>query len=313
MLLKDYALKDIYLGKAGALFTGVPGTNDPIPAPAVYEKELSEIRDLCMNAFNKDSKDEFSIRHAEIAYRVALLQSLEDTVFVLRRMPNVALNLSQIDIHPNYIELLMTKGLTGLIIVAGAYGQGKTTTASAIIKSRLNEQGGVAITIEDPPEMPLEGPHGEGFCYQTWVDQGGFANACRKAARWAPSIIFLGEVRDQETALEALKASINGRLVICTTHADSVSTAIERIYSLASGSNSGSEDYSSLLANGLTCVIHQELIGEPKAPKLNFLWISSESEDSGIRNNIRLRKWEQIENQVIFQKNKMFFNPGKAN
>jgi type II secretory ATPase GspE/PulE/Tfp pilus assembly ATPase PilB-like protein len=51
-----------------------------------------------------------------------------------------------------------------------------------------------------------------GVCYQTWVDQGEFGDMCRKTARYAPNIIFLGEVRDSETASEALRASINGAI-----------------------------------------------------------------------------------------------------
>lgn len=212
--------------------------------------------------------------------------------------------LDSLNIHMGYVEMLMRPKLSGLIIVSGAFGQGKTTTASAIIASRLKKFGGVGITIEDPPEMPLEGRHGDGQCYQTWVNQGEFGHACRKAARWTPSIIFLGEVRDQETAMEALRASINGRLVICTIHSDSVPMAIERIYALAKGDSGSAEDNSSLLANGLLCVVHQRLENEPKTPKIEFLWLGDQ-DAQGIRNNIRSRRWEQIASEVKLQLNNM--------
>lgn len=306
-MLKDIDLKDIYLGKEYSLLTGVPGTNDPIPAPEHTFDELADIRMICDKAKESTSKEEFAIRHNDVAYRVSILESLSDTVYVLRRFPKTVPSLDILNIHQGYVEMLMRPRLSGLIVVSGAYGQGKTTTASSIIASRLNKYGGVGITIEDPPEMPLEGRHGDGQCYQTWVAQGGFGDACRKAARWAPSIIFLGEVRDQETAAEALRASINGRLVICTTHADSVPMAIERIYSLAKGDNGSSEDNSSLLASGLLCVVHQRLENDPKTPKIEFLWLGSD-EAQGVRSNIRSRRWDQIASEVKLQLNNMFLS-----
>jgi twitching motility protein PilT len=307
-MLKDIDLKDIYLGDKGAWLAGVPNTSDPVPAPEDCHQELAEIKVKCEQTVAEFNKEEFSIRHNHVAYRVSVLKSTEETVYVLRRFPAEIPHLSQLNIHPNYVNNLLKPKVSGLIVIAGAFGQGKTTTASSIIASRLKTHGGVAITIEDPPEMPLEAKHGEGVCYQTWVEQGEFGDACRKTARFAPSIIFLGEVRDPETAAEALRASINGRLVICTTHADSVPMAIERMYSLANGVVGNSDDTSSLLANGLLCVISQKLESlddtDKKYPKLEFLWLGDD-ETQGVRNTIRMRKFEQVSNEVKLQLNKM--------
>jgi twitching motility protein PilT len=307
-MLKNIDLKDIYLGDKGAWLAGVPNTSDPVPAPEDCHQELAEIKAKCEKTVEEFKKEEFSIRHNQVAYRVSVLKSTEETVYVLRRFPAEVPHLNQLNIHPNYVNNLLKPKLSGLIVIAGPFGQGKTTTASSIIASRLKVHGGVAITIEDPPEMPLEAKHGEGVCYQTWVEQGEFGDACRKTARFAPSIIFLGEVRDAETAAEALKASINGRLVICTTHADSVPMAIERMYSLANGVAGNSDDTSSLLAAGLLCVVSQKLESlddsDKKYPKLEFLWLGDD-ETQGVRNTIRMRKFEQVSNEVKLQLNKM--------
>lgn len=303
-MLKDIELKDIYLGQEKAWLAGVPNTHDPVLAPDDCKQELDELREICGVAQNETSREEFAIRHNETAYRVSVLKSMSDTVYVLRRFPSSIPDINALNIHSGYIDYFSRPNLSGLIVVAGAFGQGKTTTASSIISMRLKNFGGVSITIEDPPEMPLEGLHGEGVCYQTWVDRGQFGEACRKAARWAPSIIFLGEVRDSETAAEALRASINGRLVVCTTHADSVPMAIERIYSLANGVAGNSDDTSSLLATGLLAVMHQRLEGEPKRPKTEFLWLGDE-ENKGVRNIIRLRRFDQVASEVTLQLNRM--------
>lgn len=303
-MLKDIDLKDIYLGREHAWLAGVPNTSDPIPAPDDCLEELAELRDLCDSYSKATEKEEFTVRHNEVAYRVSVLRSMSDVVYVLRRFPSAVPPLTGLGIHSGYVSKLMQPGLSGLIVVAGAFGQGKTNTASSVIVSRLSQYGGVAITIEDPPELPLEGRHGEGVCYQTWVDRGQFGDATRKTARYAPSIIFLGEVRDAETAAEALRASINGRLVVCTTHADSVPMAIERIYSLANGIAGNSDDTASLLAGGLLCVMHQRLEGEPRHPKIEFLWLG-DSDSQGVRNNIRQRRFEQVANEVTLQLNRM--------
>ena len=303
-MLKDIDLKDIYLGRPNSWLAGVPGTNDPIQAPEDCLEELDELREMCDQFVSVRAKDEFTIRHNHVAYRASVLRSMSDVVYVLRRFPAVVPSVESLGIHPGYVGRLMQPGLTGLVVIAGAFGQGKTTTASSIITSRLSKFGGVAITIEDPPEMPLEGKHGEGVCYQTWVDRGEFGDATRKCARYAPSIIFLGEVRDAETAAEALRASINGRLVICTTHADSVPMAIERIYSLANGVAGNSDDTSSLIAGGLLCVLHQKLEGEPRRPKIEFLWLG-DADSQGVRNTIRQRRFEQVGSEVTLQLNRM--------
>lgn len=303
-MLKDIDLKDIYLGHSNAWLAGVPGTSDPVPAPEECEDELTELREMCDDFVSTSTKEEFTVRHNDVAYRVSVLKSMSDVVYVLRRFPASVPPLTSLGIHHGYVGRLMQPGLSGLVVVAGAFGQGKTTTASSVIATRLSQYGGVAITIEDPPEMPLEGRHGEGVCYQTWVDRGQFGDATRKTARYAPSIIFLGEVRDSETAAEALRASINGRLVICTTHADSVPMAIERLYSLANGTAGNSEDTSSLLAGGLLCVLHQRLEGEPKRPRIEFLWLG-DADCQGVRNTIRQRRFEQVASEVTLQLNRM--------
>ena len=305
--LSDLVFSDIYLGQGPSWLAGVPGKLDPVPAPEECVAELQSLRKQCDEFVEAKRKDEFTVRGQGIAYRVSVMKTLNETVYVLRRFPSEVPALDKLGIHHGYIRRLMTPRMTGLVVIAGAFGQGKTTTASSIITARLSQFGGVGITIEDPPEMPLEGRHGEGVCYQTWVEQGGFGQACRQAARWAPSIIFLGEVRDGETAAEALRASINGRLVICTTHADSVAMAVERVYSLANGVAGSSEDTSSLLAAGLTAVAHQRLEADgngTKRPKIGFLWMGDE-DSKGVRNTIRQRRFDQIENEVMLQLNRM--------
>ncbi|MDK9702579.1 MAG: ATPase, T2SS/T4P/T4SS family [Sulfuritalea sp.] len=310
-MLRDVVFSDIYLGQGASWLAGVPGKLDPVPTPPECASELAEIRAKCDAFVAENHKEEFAIRPRDVAYRVSVLKSLNEVVYVLRRFPEEVPKLDDLGLHPGYVEKLMEPRLTGLLVISGAFGQGKTTTASSVICARLSKYGGVAISIEDPPEMPLEGRHGEGVCYQTWVEQGGFSQACRQAARWAPSMIFVGEVRDPETATEALRASINGRLVVCTAHADSVVMAVERLYTLANGAAGNSEDVASLLSNGLIAVVHQRLEGDQKRLKTESIWLAGE-ESKGARNTIYQRRFSHLQNEVTLQLNRLLMGKKTA-
>jgi len=309
MALKDCTFSDIYLGAVGAWLSGVPGAPDPVAAREADVVELKQLRAVCEDYREKHPRrEDFPIRCFEISYRASVLRASKEIVFVLRRLSDRIAPIGELGIPPVLVDAMLKPHLTGLFVISGALGQGKTTTASSLVVSRIARFGGVAITVEEPPEMPMEGRHGEGVCYQHWVERGGFAHACRQVTRWSPSIVFLGEIRDAETALEALRASINGRLVVCTTHADSCAMAIERIFALASADSASAEDVLGMLATGLAAVVHQRL--EPAAANgrrqltLDPLFMTNE-DAQGARSIIRQRKFEQLKNVVQLQKNRM--------
>lgn len=133
----------------------------------------------------------------------------------------------------------------GLLLVAAPNGQGKTTTASALIRTRLQAFGGFALTVEDPCELPLQGVWGDGLCIQRPVvplDEyeapgDGIYRALIGALRQFPAIpqgtmLMVGEIQDGKTAVETLKAAIHGHLVVATIHARSAADAIRRMVSL---------------------------------------------------------------------------------
>jgi len=316
MTLKELTFSDIYLGAHGAAWlSGVPGTLDPVQPPAEVQPELNDLRSECEAYRNRfPDREDFPLRKGEISYRVSVMRSINEVVFVLRRLNDKVAGISELGIPGGIVEMMMAPNLRGLFVISGTFGQGKTTTASALVASRLAKYGGVAVTVEEPPEMPLEGRHGEGVCYQTWVEPGKFSHACRQVARWAPSIIFLGEVRDDETALEALRASINGRLVVCTTHADNCAMAVERIFALASANDSSADDVLSMLATGLCAVVHQRLDPAPAGGRRQLsvdpLFLTGE-DSYAIRAVIRQRKFDQLKNSVQLQKNRMILAKGR--
>ena len=136
----------------------------------------------------------------------------------------------------------------GIILITGATGTGKSTTVYSMLQI-LNTTERNIITVEDPVEMKLEGINQ----VQTMSEIGlTFANALRSILRQDPDIIMIGEIRDDETARIAVRASITGHLVLSTIHTNNSLNTIERLLDM------DVERY--LLGSALEGVISQRLV-----------------------------------------------------
>lgn len=136
----------------------------------------------------------------------------------------------------------------GIILITGATGTGKSTTVYSMLQI-LNTTERNIITVEDPVEMKLAGINQ----VQTMSEIGlTFANALRSILRQDPNVIMIGEIRDDETARIAVRASITGHLVLSTIHTNNSLNTIERLLDM------DVERY--LLGSALTGVISQRLV-----------------------------------------------------
>ena len=135
----------------------------------------------------------------------------------------------------------------GIILVTGATGSGKSTTVYSMLQS-LNRVERNIITVEDPVEMKIAGINQ----VQTMSEIGlTFASALRSILRQDPDIIMIGEIRDNETARIAVRASITGHLVLSTIHTNNSLTTIERLVDM------DVERY--LLGSALEAIVSQRL------------------------------------------------------
>jgi len=301
---------DLYLGAGFADVKGLPGQPTRVPAPHDWKAEIDQLRDRCQEHFNKTQEPEFSLILDGAVYRVTQLQDLHaQSLFVLSKSVVQILPLDDLGLPDELHQSLFNPGIRGLIFICGEMGSGKTSSAASIVAARLKALGGMALTVEDPPEPLLHGEHGLGRCIQIPVSrrQGGYEEALIRALRTRAEILMVGEVRDTPTAAQVVQASINGHFIICTGHAGSVPQGIERLASLAQPRVPNAKD---LLAQGLIAVIHQALTPDTdgfKRLKLQCLSLAG-TDAPGIREKIRAGQLQMLEQDIANQSSRSLWN-----
>ena len=146
--------------------------------------------------------------------------------------------------------LKMINEETGLFIITGSVGSGKTTAMYATLSELISSVDGQvrAVSIEDPVEAYIDGICQSSFDPKT---ERSLASAFKHLLRQDPDIIALGEIRDVESINEALQAGLSGHLVFATFHAGSPDEAIDRIKMMAAGNK--------LILAGLKGILHLKL------------------------------------------------------
>ncbi len=147
----------------------------------------------------------------------------------------------------NKINELIKKP-NGIILITGATGSGKSTTVYSMLQV-LNKTETNIITVEDPVEMKIAGINQVQVMSEIGLT---FGNTLRSILRQDPDIIMIGEIRDDETARIAVRASITGHLVLSTIHTNNSLNTIERLLDM------DVERY--LLGSALSGIISQRLV-----------------------------------------------------
>ena len=200
----------------------------------------------------QDGRISLLVNGRPIDFRAAAHPTIHGENFVLRILDRnsgmVALEkMDLLDAQIDAIEMMIARP-EGMVLVTGPTGSGKTTTLYSIL-ARLNKEGVNIMTLEDPVEYPLPMVRQSNLASSTKLD---FSGGIRSLMRQDPDIILVGEIRDADTATQALRAAMTGHLVFSTLHTNSAIGAIPRLQDLGLTAE--------LMAGALIGVVGQRLV-----------------------------------------------------
>lgn len=176
-------------------------------------------------------------------------------MLAIRRTPVEPISLKETGL-PSQIQL-MVENPKGLVLLAGATGAGKTTTMAALVDAINSTRNCHIGTIEDPIEYVFKRKKSIFSQREVGSDTPSFFEGVRGAMRQRPDVIVIGEIRDRDTAENAILAGESGHLVIATLHAGSAYGAIQKLVSFFPG-----EETAKLtsLATSLMGVAYQTMV-----------------------------------------------------
>jgi Tfp pilus assembly pilus retraction ATPase PilT len=299
MKLRELKFSDLFIHEGGmTMFKNLSGTSGLQRPPEACKEELTS---LWIQVFSRNLT-EWTLRHDGIPFRVSRVETEGGRWAILRRGGSDRPNLNSLGYHPGLrkrLEKLGRRGQAGLIIIAGPMGSGKTTLASALLAHYVKTYGGLGFTLENPPELNLEGPiPPNGYIMQSDLKDESYSSVHR-AMRSSADYMLLGEIRNSDGARQAVRQAINGIIVITTIHSNSVASAINAIATYCSMEGSSEIAYSNL-ASGLLAVVHQRLVGSPPIPQPQFLLFDDDLQ--GARALIREKKTEQLGTEMERQR-----------
>ena len=320
-MLCDLVFSDLFVAESAAAswYKATPDSLDVQPVPAAAHAEVMELRRRLdgqggSSAFRIDWPDQEGIR-----LRVERIHAAESkVVYVCRRFRLLPGPLATLGMPKAVADKLLAPDLKdGFVVFFGKAGSGKTTTAASFVTERLNKFGGVCWTIENPIELPMQGKHGKGWCYQTEVSSDGdIGGAIKNLLRATPNIIMIGEMRDGLAVREALSAATSGHLVVATWHAPDLLTGLGRLARLAG------DDAAASIADAMRVGVHLSLhtkepgftlpgasLAEqergtgspPRVLAVEPLWMSGETAE-GLRSMARGGEFHLLKSEVERQK-----------
>ncbi|HLZ54680.1 MAG TPA: PilT/PilU family type 4a pilus ATPase [Verrucomicrobiae bacterium] len=219
-------------------------------------------------------------------FRINIFSQRGNFSIVCRQLNAVIPTLDQLKLPEIFKEIPKEK--TGLVLVTGATGSGKSTTLAAILNEVNRAKPVHIVTLEDPVEYVHKHEMATFNQRELGIDFDSYANGLRAALRQAPKVILVGEMRDQETVKIALSAAETGHLVLSTLHTINAGETINRILGMFDPEEQ--EQIRIRLADSLRWVISQRLV--PKVGGGRFALIETMGANLRTQEAIRLGESE---------------------
>ena len=235
----------------GVMYTKHKYSNELSSAVLARVKILSGM-DISEKRKPQDGRMTYFVDGREYDIRVSVLPTTYGEKCVMRLALKKSLSRNKSTLGLNEDDMLKFDHImsypNGIVLVTGPTGSGKSTTLYTVLSEKNKEEVNI-VTVEDPVEANIDGIN------QVQVNPKAdltFASALRSILRQDPDIIMIGEIRDVETAMIAIQASITGHLVVSTVHTNSAANTVTRLLDM------GVDSY--LIADSVVGIIAQRLV-----------------------------------------------------
>lgn len=208
-----------------------PMGQGPLPPGAIKDIAYKLMDEQQIQEFEEEWESNFAISVEDIGrFRVNVFMQRGEVGMVMRHIKSDIPSIEDLKLPNPLKDLVM--GRSGLVLVCGPTGSGKSTSLAAMIDYRNNRDTSHILTIEDPIEFIH--PHKMSIIDQReiGVDTKNFHNALKNAMREAPDLILIGEIRDQAAMEYALSYAQTGHLCLATIHGNNSKQVLERIRNL---------------------------------------------------------------------------------
>jgi twitching motility protein PilT len=272
----------------------MPLRPEPLSAEFVRETLYEIMPRTAVERFDSKDGADFAYTLGERGrFRVNILRHLHGMGAVMRAIPSKALTMDELNL-PEAVRT-MCRAVSGLILVTGKTGSGKSTTLAAMIDDINRRVKGHILTIEDP----IEFVHKRRSCLvsqrEIGVHSQGFGAALHSALREDPDVILVGELRDLETMSIAVTAAEMGILVMGTLHTNGAAQTVDRMVNVFPADKQS--HVRTMLSTSLRGVVSQQLLQKAdKKGRVAALEILVNN--SGVSNLIRQGKLDQLESAM---------------
>src|SRR5208282_2567349 len=290
---------DLHITTGSPPLLRIDGQIVPLKLPPLGPVETKQ---LCYSILTEEQKIQFEkTSELDLSFGVKSLSRFRANVFMqrgavagaFRTIPFKILTFEELGMPAMVGELAQKP--SGLVLVTGPTGSGKSTTLAAMIDKINSEQRCHIMTIEDPIEYLH--PHKLSIVNQREVgtDTEGFKTALKYVLRQDPDVVLIGEMRDLETIEAALTISETGHLVFATLHTNSAVSTVNRIIDVFPAHQQA--QVRAKLSFVLQGVLSQQLLARHNAPG-RVLALETLVPNPAIRNLIRDDKVHQIYSQM---------------
>ena len=216
----------------------------------ICDMDIAEKRRPQDSSFKMKVTKDGAVRRVDFRVSTIPTQYGENVVIRILDKRGVPTSLESLGLLPAHQETLLQEmeKPTGIFLVTGPTGSGKSTTLYALL-SKLNTPGSKTLTVEDPIEYSIEG------ISQSEVNEvvgNTFAKLLRAFLRQDPDNIMVGEIRDAETASISVRAALTGHTVLSTLHTNDSTSAVLRLLDMGIEAN--------LISSTIRCVLSQRLV-----------------------------------------------------